>query len=607
MRRFGLVAVSFISLLSFGHPSFADEYKLLPALAMHGEPKYGEDFKNFDYANPNAPKGGTLKLGATGTFDSLHPFIIRGQPALGLSLGFMSLTYESLMARGWDEPFTLYGLIAKSVEVPDDRSGIIFNLRPEAKWQDGKSITADDVIFSYEALRDHGRPNHRMYYKKVESAEKLDELRVRFLFKRNGDGAIDREMPLIMGLMPILPKHEWEGRDFDQTSLRIPVGSGPYKVSKMEPGRNITYSRDKNYWGQNVPAQKGLHNFDEIRFDYYRDDAISLQAFKSGQYDLRREPDPNKWAVSYDFSAAHDGRVKLESFPHKRTEAINGFILNTRRDLFKDRALREAMGYAFDFGWINRNLFHDLYKRSSSFFPNSELACFGIPEGDELALLKKFSDRLSPEIFSTSVSPPQTDGGEESLRDNLLHAADILKRAGYVMRDGKLYKDMRAVEFEILLSDPVEEKIALQMVRALQRLGISARARTVDSAQYQARLAAFDFDVIVGKWFNSLSPGNEQLLFWGSSAAKQQGSRNYPGIQDPVVDALAAEITAARSRDDLITATRALDRVLMFGRYVIPFYYLGADQIAFWSQLHHPDVTPLYGPIIESWWKNPGF
>ena len=588
-------------------PAMAAELPPSPprtAIAMHGLPKYAGDFKAFSYVNPAAPEGGTLKLGVVGSFDSLNPFIIRGQPPYGVNTGNFSLVYETLLARSWDEPFTLYGLIAETVEVPEDRSSIIFNLNPVAHWQDGKPITADDILFSFETLRAKGRPNHRTYYKKVEKAERLDERRVKFTFSPNADHKFDREMPLIIGLMPVLPKHEWENRDFNQTSLRPPLGSGPYKVTKIEPGRSVTYTRDLAYWGRKVPAVQGTFNFDTVKVDFYRDDSIALQAFKAGQFDLRREPDPNKWATGYESAALKDGRLKLEAFEHHRPEAIYGFIFNTRKSLFQDPALRTALSYAFDFSWINRNLFHGLYKRTESFFPNSELAATGLPDGKELTILEQYKDRLPSEIFTTPFMASTTDGSEESLRGNLLKASAILKVAGYNLKDGTLYSaDNQPVAFEVMLNDPMEEKVALQWARALQRIGISAHVRTVDSAQYQARLTDFDYEVTTGRWFNSLSPGNEQMFFWGGPAATQKGSRNYAGIRDPVVDALAIAIPAAATREDLVATVRALDRVLLAGNYVVPFYHLGVDQIAYWPQrLAHPEKPPVYGPILETWW-----
>jgi microcin C transport system substrate-binding protein len=575
------------------------------AIAMHGEPKYAADFAHFDYVNADAPKGGVLKLGVTGTFDSLNPFIVRGQVPLGLSLGYMSVVYQPLMARSWDEPFSLYGLIAESVEVPADRSSIVFNLRPSARWQDGLPITAEDVLFSYQILRDKGRPNTRTFYKKVDKAEKLGPLRVKFSFKRNADGSIDREMPLIMGLMPILPQHDWQDRNFDETTLRIPVGSGPFKLVKVDPGRGVVYKRDPDYWGRDLPSQRGLYNFDEIRVDYYRDDNIALEAFKAGAYDWRREFDANKWATGYDFPAAHDGRVKLERDEHHRTEPAYGFIFNTRRAPFDDPVLRAALEYTFDFNWINKTLFHGQYKRVNSFFPNSELSAPPLPEGKELALLDKYRSQLPPEVFTTPVTPPETPSDEDGMRANLLKASDMLRTAGYVMRDNQLYAPHAnaPVQFEILLGDPAEEKTALEWTRMLKRVGLDARVHTVDSAQYQQRMAKFDFDVTAGKWINSLSPGNEQANFWSSAAADQPGSRNYPGIKSPVVDALAEAIPAAATREDLVAAVHALDRVLMAGHYTVPLYYAGADRVAYWTpHLRHTDTVPLYGTVLEGWW-----
>jgi len=602
MRSF--VKLFLVAALVFALPVSAAEPKPQPAIAMHGAAKYKADFTHYDYVNPDAPKGGVLKLSANGNFDSLNPFVVRGQAALGLSTGYLSLVYETLMARSADEPFSLYGLLAETVEVPEDRASITFNLNPKATWSDGQPVTADDVLFSFETLRDKGRPNHRTYYKKVAKAEKAGDRRVTFTFKPNAKGVVDREMPLIMGLMPILPRHDWQERDFNQTSLRVPVGSGPYVVAKVEAGRSITYKRNPAYWGRDLPVERGLHNFDVIHVDYYRDEGISLQAFKANQYDWRRENDPNRWATAYDFPAAHDGRVKLEDMPHHRTEPAAGFIFNTRRALFRDRVLREALGYAFDSAWINRNLFHDHYHRITSFFPNSELAAPPLPDAREKEILEPYGAQLPPEIFTAPVTPSETDGSEESLRSNLLKADALLRAAGYVTKDGQLFAPAKnqPVAFEILLSDPAEEKIALSWARRLKQLGVTVRVHTVDSAQYQARLAAFDYDVTTGKWINSLSPGNEQSFYWGSAAADQQGSRNYAGVKDPVVDALAAAIPEARTRDDLVAMTHALDRVLMAGRYMVPFYYLGADDVASWSHLHHPNVMPPYGTVVESWW-----
>ena len=571
-----------------------------PALAMHGTPAYATGFTHFRYANPKVPQGGTLKLGVVGSFDSLNPFIIRGATPQLPGFGLQGSVYESLMTRGWDEPFTLYGLLAESVSVAEDRSTITFTLNPKARWQDGQPVTADDVIFSFETLRREGRPNHRTYYKKVGRAEKLDTQRVRFSFTPNDQGIIDREMPLIMGLMPVLPRHAWEGRTFNATTLQPPLGSGPYRVTAVEPGRKLVMQRNPDYWGKDLPVQRGFYNFDRIEIDFYRDDSIALQAFKAGQFDLRREPDPNKWATSYDSAALSDGRITQERFAHQRTEATYGLILNTRRLLLQDRILRQALALAFDFEWLNRSLFHNAYKRTTSIFPNSELAATGLPQGRELAILNQYRDKLPPDIFTTDLSATTT----LPPRERLLQASTALKQAGYMMRDGTLHSPQgQPVIFEVMLSDPAEEKVALEWARNLRRLGITANIRTIDSAQFQARLTNFDFDITTGRWFNSLSPGNEQSFFWGSAAADQKGSRNYAGIRDAVIDALASAIPNAATREELVATTRALDRVLLAGNYVIPFYYLGADQIAFWqNRIAHPSSVSLYGPILESWW-----
>ena len=546
---------------------------------MHGQPKYAAGFSHFDYVNPDAPKGGELRFGVVGSFDSLNPFIVRGISPKGPAFSLYSSTvlYEPLMARSWDEPFTLYGLIAKSVEVPPNRAEIIFNIRKEARWHDGKPITAEDVLFSFESLRSKGRPNHRIYYKKVAKVEKLGSHRVRFVFKKEPSGKYDLEMPLIMGLMPILPRHDWEGRDFNKTSLRIPLVSGPYKLASVDVGRSLVLERVPTYWGRGLAVQKGMCNFDRVRFDYYRDDAVTKESFLSGGFDLRRESDPRKWVEMKNHPAVKEGRLSTVLFKHHRTEAISGFVMNIRRPLFKNPALREAVSLAFDFPWINKALLYGMGKRTRSFFPNSELAA------------------------------PQDPQEKENVgrRKRLLRASTILKEAGYTLREGKLYTpEGKSVSFEVMLSDPTEEKMALEWSRSLRRLGIEARVRTVDSAQYQERLTSFDYDVVRTRWFNSLSPGNEQMNYWSCAAAKTMGSRNYIGICDPEIDRLAAAIPAASSRKELIETTQKLDHALMSGNYIVPFYYFGADPIAFFSgRLAHPKEPPIYGPILETWWS----
>jgi microcin C transport system substrate-binding protein len=568
---------------------------------MHGEPRYAADFSHFDYADPAAPQGGVFRNAATGTFDTLNPFIVRGRAALGL--GYVT---ESLMQRSWDEPFSLYGLIAESITVPDDRSWVEFTVRPQARWHDGVPITPADVLFSWRTLRDHGRPNHRSYYRKVAHAEQTAERTVRFTFAAPEDHEIpdDREMPLIMGLMPILPEHAWRGRDFDRTTLEPPLGSGPYRVARFEPGRTIAYERVPDYWGRDLPVNRGQYNFGEIRYDYYRDDGVALEAFKAGAYDFRRETDPTKWATGYDFPAARDGSVKLERLPHGRPEPMRAMIFNTRRPQFADRTVRDALSYALDFEWMNRTLFHGAYRRTASYYPNSELAASGPPGSAELAVLEPLRDNLPPEVFGPAYVPPATDGsGPSGLRANLRKAQEMLASAGWTVRDGHLRNAQGTTfEFEILLVSSSDEKVALEFARALQRLGVTAKVRTVDSAQYQARLESFDFDMTLNRWTSTLSPGNEQLYYWGSAAADWQGSRNYAGIRSPAVDALAESLAAAVDRDDLIARVRALDRALTWGHYVVPLYHLTADHVAYWSRLKRPAVTPVYGMVIDAWW-----
>lgn len=578
-------------LLLLATPALAD-----PAISMQGEPKYGPDFAALGYVNPDAPKGGTLRLAMTGSFDNLNPYSVRGNRATGFNL-----TGESLLGRSWDEPFALYGLIAEDVTTPPDRSWVEFKLRAGAHWNDGTPITVDDVLFSFEQLRDHGRPNHRTYYKKVAEVTHTANT-VRFTFDMTGGG--DREMPLIMGLMPILCKAWWQGRDISAPMLDVPVTSGPYKLSAVDAGRKLTYTRDANYWGNNLPLNRGQWNFDTITYDYYRDDDIALEAFKAGAYDLRREMDPVKWISGYNVPAVTSGNIlKLEA-PNQRPEPIRGFIFNTRRALFADVRVREALTQALDFEWMNKALFGGIYHRASSIYPNSELAFRGLPQGDELKALEPFRTQLPAALFTTAFALPSSDAsGPGGMRENLRRAIGLLQQAGYTLKGGVMQKDGAPLKFEILLVSADDEKIALEFARTLKRLGIVATVRTVDSAQYQARMTDFDYDMTVNFWSSTLSPGNEQVYYWGSAAADTPGSRNYAGIKDSVVDALAGSIAAAPSRAELVARAQALDRVIMWGHYVIPLYYLGRDLAAYRSTLQRPATTAVYGILPEqTWW-----
>ena len=590
-----LTAAALLAALALG----SAQASAVPAhgIAMHGAPKYAADFRHLDYVNPDAPKGGELRRAVTGTFDNLNPFIIKGVVAQG-----RHHVFESLLKRTWDEPFSLYGLIAETVDVPDDRSSATFTLRPEARFHDGSPITVDDVIFSWETLKEQGRPNHRLYYNKVRKIERPDERTVRFLFDTETP---DRELPLILGLMPIISKAYYAAVTFEETTLTPPLGSGPYRIESVDAGRGIVYRRDPDYWGRHLPINRGLNNFDRISYDYYRDDEVMMEAFRAGEFDLRQERSATRWATGYDFPAVEDGRVKLELLPHGRPSGMFALVFNTRRAMFADRAVRYALSLAFDFEWINKNLLQGAYVRTNSIFDNSELGSRGLPEGGELALLEPHRGSLLPELFDTAYHAPQVEGG---LRKNLAQARRLLAKAGWSIEDGALRRtsDGLPLAFEILLVNPGNERIALNLTRNLERLGVEAKVRTVDTAQYQYRRNVYDFDVIIYRWGMSLSPGNEQAFYWGVEAAGQEGTRNYPGIEDPVVDALIAQMTEARARSDFVDVVRAMDRVLMWGHYMIPLYHLNDDRFAYWNKYGRPEFTPVYGAVLDAWWEEPG-
>ncbi len=576
-------------LVCVGHPALAHQH----GLAMHGDPKYQPTFENLEYVNPHAPKGGHIRHGVAGTFDNLNPFTLKGVAARG-----RHLVFESLLKRSWDEPFSLYGLVASSVEVPDDRTSATFVLRPEARFHDGSPVTVDDVIFSWETLKDHGRPNHRFYYGKVTGIERLGPLTIRFAF----DSAVpDRELPLIIGLMPLLSKSYFADATFEKTTLDPPLGSGPYFVEHVDPGRRITYRRNPDYWARHLPINVGQYNFDQITYDYYRDDNAMMEAFRAGEYDLRQEYSEQRWALSYDFPAVRDGRVQLAVFPHGRPSGMFALALNARRAIFRDRTVRRALAHAFDFDWVNRTLLHGAYLRTESVFDNSELAADGIPEGLELEVLEPYRDQLPEELFQLPYRPPVADKG---LRANLMEASRLLESAGWEVLNGALRQspDGPPMAFEILLVDPSLEKIGLAIARNLARLGVDVRIRTVDTPQYQYRLNVFDFDAVMYRWGTSLSPGNEQAYYWGSLAATQAGTRNYSGIRDPVVDDLIDRMTQVRTRDTFVAIVRALDRVLLWGHHFIPLYHLNEDRVAYWNKFGRPETTPLYGYVPETWW-----
>ena len=568
-------------------------------IAMHGEPSAQQGFAAFPYVNVDAPKGGRLTLARRGSFDSLNPLIVKGAAAEGVR----DYVYESLMARGLDEPFSLYGLIAEKVEVPEDRSFVEFTLNPKANFSDGAPITVDDVIFSYETLRDHGRPNHRSYYKKVARAEKTGEGKVRFTF----DGGGDREMPLIMGLMPVLPKHLLTEESFDKTTLEPVIGSGPYLIEEVKPGRSIRYRRDSNYWGKDLPVNRGRFNFDEIRVDYYRDAGSMFEAFKSGAVDARPEDDPTRWTEGYDFPALRDGRVKKDEFPVGTPSGMSALVFNTRRPIFADIRVRQALIKLFDFEWINRTLYHGQYARTQSYFDRSDLSSHGrAADARERALLAPYQAEVKPEIMEGSFAFPVSDGTGQN-RDRRIEALALLEQAGYRLDRGVLVnaETGEPFAFEILATTRAEERLLLTYARALKEVGIDARIRQVDSAQYQRRKQTYDFDMIQYDWPVSLSPGNEQSFRFGSEAASIEGTFNYAGVKSPAVDAMIAAMLAAKSREDFVSAVRALDRVLLSGDYVIPLFHLPRDWVAYWQSLQHPEKTPLYGYQLDAWWSAP--
>ncbi len=569
------------------------------AIAMHGEPALPEGFTRLPYADPAAPKGGRLVQGVLGTFDSLNPLIVKGIAPPSIR-GYV---IESLMARGYDEPFTLYGLIARAIETDAQRSYVTFHLDPAAKFSDGKPVTAEDIIFSWQLLRDKGRPNHRTYYAKVAKAEALGEQAVRF----DLSGSDDRELALILGLMPVLAKHAVKPETFEETSFQAPLGTGPYIVGEVDPGKSVTLKRNPDYWGRDLAINRGLWNFDEVRFDYYREANTHLEAFKRGLYDLRNEHDPGRWQTAYDFAAVRDGRVLKEALPTGVPKASSYFVFNTRRAVFSDIRVREAISLLFDFQWINHSYFFDLYQRSASYFDGSELSSHGRPADQrEKALLAPFAEAVRADVLDGTWSPPVSDGSGRD-RVTLKRALDLFAAAGYELRGTALVerKSGRPLTFEILVTARDEERLALLFSQSLKRAGIAARVRLVDAVQFEGRRLTYDFDMIQNRWDQSLSPGNEQAFYWGSAAADQPGTRNYMGVKSPAVDAMIAALLKAEDRGDFVAAVRALDRVLISGFYVIPLFYLPAQWVARWTTVGRPTTTSLYGYLPETWWREP--
>ena len=565
-------------------------------LSIHGDLKYPAGFKHFAYVNPSAPKGGSVTLAAVGTFDNLNPFILKGVPAAGITTTFDTLTVTSS-----DEPASEYGLVAESIETPPDRSWVAFTLRPTARFHDGSPITVEDVRWTFETLRTKGHPLYRSYYAQVASAAVTGPRTVRFAFKP-GD---NHELPVIVGQLPVLSKAYWATRDFTKTTLEAPLGSGPYKVESLEPGRSITYRRVKDYWGAALPVNVGRFNFDTIRYDYYRDDTVALEAFKSGAFDFRAESSSKNWATAYDVPAVRDGRIRKEEIFNEVPTGMQGFVFNTRRAIFRDPRVREALSVAFDFEWSNAHLFYGAYTRTVSYFSNSELASRGLPSPAELAVLEPLRGKIPDEVFTREYKPPST--APAGMRPNLVRALELLKQAGWVIRDLKLVNAQtgQPMAFEILIDDPNFERITLPFVKNLERLGVTARVRTVDAAQYEYRMKQFDFDMTVVLLAQSLSPGNEQVDYFASVSADTPGSRNAAGIRDPAIDRLVELIIAAPDRAALVARTRALDRVLLWGHYVIPHFHINAFRVAYWNRFARPAVAPKNEIGFDTWWVDP--
>ena len=597
LSRFGALArfLTLVAAVLCSPPAVAQETKAAHGIAMYGQPKYGPDFKHFGYVNPNAPKGGEIRLGAVGTFDTFNPYIAKGTAASASSI-------ETLLVSSADEAFTEYGLLAESIEVPEDRSWVVFHLRPQARWHDGKPVTAEDVIFSLETLKTKGHPRFRFYYQSIAKGEKIGERSVRFSFAE-GD---NRELPLIAGQLPILPKHYWETRDFTKTTLEPPLGSGPYRVAEFEAGRFVVLERVKDYWAKDLPVKVGHDNFDRMRIDYYRDETVLRQAVKSGLIDFRLENQAKAWAVDYDVPAVQMGLLKKEAFPNQRPTGMQAFVMNTRRAPFDNRLVRQALAYAFDFEWTNRNLFFSQYARTRSYFSNSELASQGLPSGQELAILERYRGRVPEEVFTQEYQPPATDG-EGWPRENLARAFQLFEQGGWVVRDMTLVNAETGAQmrFEILLVSPAFERIVLPFTRNLRRLGIEVSVRLVDAAQYVNRERDFDFDMMIEAWGQSNSPGNEQREFWGSKAATTPGSQNTAGVRDPVVDELIDRLIGSPDRETLVAYTRALDRVLLWGHYVIPNWHSRVDRIVYWDKFGYPKEIPANGTSFSYWWYDP--
>jgi len=567
------------------------------ALTLYNEaPKYPADFKHFDYVNPDAPKGGTFRENGFGSFDSLNPFISKGVPADNIDL-----VYDTLARASLDEPFTEYGLLAKQIEKAPDNSWVRFYLRPEARFQDGQPVRAEDVVFTFNTLMKSGAPLFRGYYADVAEVVAEDPLRVLFKFKHGNN----RELPLILGQIAVLPKHVWEGRDFAKGGLEIPVGSGPYKVAEVKPGRSIRLERDRNYWGKDLPINRGFYNFDTITVDYYRDNTVALEALKAGQFDYWFETSAKNWATAYNIPAVREKRLIREEIPNGTPTGMQGFVFNLRRPVFQDVRVRQALSLLLDFEWTNKQLFNGAYTRTGSYFENSEMAAKGLPGEDELKLLEPLRGKIPEQVLTEAFKNPVTDASG-MIREQQRQAYKLLQEAGWRIENDKMVDAQgKPLTIEFLLAQTEFERILLPYKRNLADLGITLNIRRVDVAEYINRLRSRDFDMIVGVFPQSNSPGNGQREFWQSGSADNPGSRNYMGLKDPAVDSLVESLINADSRQSLIAHTRALDRVLQWGFYVVPNWHIKTWRVAYWNHIGHPATPPKYDIGVNTWWVKP--
>jgi len=568
-----------------------------PAISLYGDIKYPADFKHFDYVNPNAPQGGELKLSSIGTFDNLNPYIIKGQPAASVD----SLTNITLMVQSYDEPFSMYAELAETVEHASDNSSITFNLNPKAFWDDGNPITAGDVVWTFNTLQKEGMPFYRAYYSDVAEAKAENDKRVTFTFKTK----TNRELPLIIAQMPILPQHYWTNKKFAETTLEPPASGGPYKISNVVAGRSITYSKNKDWWGNSLPVNKGRYNFDKITFTYYKDQNVVLEAFFAGEYDVQQESVAKLWQTAYNAPPVLDGRIIKREIENKQPVGMQAFIYNTRRPVFQDVEVRKALSYAFDFDWENKQFAFGTYKRTRSFFENSELAATGLPSDKELVLLNPLKDKIPADVFTTEFNPPKTDGSGNN-RANLKIGSDILEAAGYkVSQDGiRVHeKTGQRLEFQMADANPALERWVLPFIQNLRKMGVDAKFRVIDSTQYINRMQNFDFDMTISVIGQSDSPGNEQREYWTSAKADIVGSRNYIGIKNPAIDTLVDNLIGSATRADLVASTRALDRVLQWNHYVIPNWHYNKWRMAWWSHIEHPEnLSGMTPAVLDTWW-----